>query len=214
MFRRIGFRRLLPAIHVILYIVLVLVSYPESSRSYLGSGPPLLRLASFGQEGSGIPPFNPERIDRPTPTAMKAAVAVNMPAIFASVPLFTLAHTIKQEFWALLAASLSVGIQWYLVGLWADRQLGFVPRPRSSRSHLYSVLRWVLLAACVLLFGGALFLSMWVLLVTRLGESDNLWILGGGLFWSIFLFLVTTLNILRARNDAVAPQREPLKADP
>jgi hypothetical protein len=152
-----------------------------------------------------MPPFNPEHINRPLPTALKAAVALNLPAMLGSVPLFFLVHTSKQEFWASLAASLSVGIQWYVVGLWVDRQLGFVPRPRSSHSDIYNVLRWFLLAACAVLVGGALLLSVWVLVVTRFRLSGDLWVLGGALFWSSFFFLVTALNILRERKDAVSP---------
>jgi len=80
---------------------------------------------------------------------LKVAVVLNLPAVLVGMmPLHFVPNqerTIKQEFYAHLATSVLVAVLWFVVGLWLDRQLGFVVRRRCSRSLVRRVLRWSVL---------------------------------------------------------------------
>ena len=203
MLRRIGFRRLLPLIQLPLYVVLVLYSYPMYVR--IAGIPVLFRSRHVAyQELEGVP-FNPQYIERPMPLPLKVAVVLNLPAVLVGMmPLHFVPNqerTIKQEFYAHLATSVLVAVLWFVVGLWLDRQLGFVVRRRCSRSLVRRVLRWSVLVIGAASFSAAILATIWE--VVRRGWSQELLLIVGGLsFWPGLMVLVTRLNIRRARSEA------------
>jgi hypothetical protein len=89
---------------------------------------PISQLALW-QEGEGMQ-FHLIYINRPTPVRVKLAVVLNLPAILPVAVAFDplLPSGSKGQLVVWLIAFPCVCFLWYAVGLWIDRQLGFVLR--------------------------------------------------------------------------------------
>jgi hypothetical protein len=147
--------------------------------------------------------FNPQCICRATPLPLRVAVMLDLPAVLPTVPLAAVmghGNNLDREFRAELVAAPLVGFLWCFLGLWLDRQLGLIDRPRCRQFLVRSVLRWtVLWIALIMLIGG---IGGVISEVIHIGWDGGPLLIGG------LLALVAFLNIRRAKNEAIARENE------
>jgi hypothetical protein len=122
-------------------------------------------------------------VAKPIPIAMKMTAALNLPALFMSIP-FKIAFPTMSDTGAILAAIPCVPPVWYGVGLWFDRLTGRVPLSRRQYPTLRGIGRttaFVLL--CLTLVG-----------MTPLNHHrgrDHYWMGGIMILWCALLLAIT-----------------------
>jgi hypothetical protein len=118
MMGRIGFRRLLPILFVLIHAALLLTSAVQHAA------PSDVEPDIYAPLSDMPPP--------PLTVAHKAALVLNLPALFLSIPV-VLAFPRSSDAETFFASLPFVPFVWYVVGKWIDRLLGYIPQPRRLR---------------------------------------------------------------------------------
>jgi len=187
MIGRIGFRRLLPALFVLVHVALLGYAAYQHSLSRTSLGPPS-HAAKNQQEESVTFELEP----KPLTPAQKLAIVLNLPAMVVAIPIAT---TLFQgsDTGLLYAALPLVPFVWYWIGRWIDRLLGTI-RHSPGRASLWINLFTILAAG---------WLTLSALVMTPLNHhrtSDTYWIGSASVVWS-GLFLAMCLSRNSARHD-------------
>jgi len=145
--RRIGFRRLLPPVQLVLFGTLIWFADREEQRQ-LPCSVAWVPLAPtvYAQDQADVGFDDSCR----RPLAESIAVDLNLPAVFAgALAAVALRHDTDRAVYG--ASAPAVLILWYLVGLWIDRRLGYVAGPLRRRRYPLLLLK-AALGFCLLLF--------------------------------------------------------------
>jgi len=201
MMRRIGFRRLLPPVQLVLFAVLCFIARRERQRQgpcgYYWSS---VWVPVFAQEDV---PFVP----RPLcclPKAQLAAIAVDLPAVLVGGILEGVLRR-KGDVWAFALSAPLVVLLWYWVGLWIDRRLGYVGLPQGNRAFPRVLVK--------VAYGCSVFTAFWSVtgllgsVLSHHYRPDNLVVASGLAGWSAFLTAVTWSS-LRRSGSPVPPESE------
>lgn len=199
MMRRIGFRRLLPPVQLVLFGVLSFIAHGERQRQ----GPCTYYWSSFdspvlAQEGDTVTFLPACR----SPKAELIAGCLDMPAMFAGA---ALAFALRREgdLWASALSTPMVVLLWYWIGLWIDRRLGYVGPPRGR--HFPQSAATMAFVSCVFLL--VLSVITWLRVVLFQHHRVDRFLLSSAfLGWWVFLTAVTGLNSRRSR---LTPPAEP-----
>ena len=168
MLRRIGFRRLLPVLNLVLYAASMCIgNASESGQTRMSAA------HAHGGEADTIP------------TRVKIAVALNVPAVIAAFLLNAIAFHFQTNRVFLLAV-LFIPLLWYPVGKWFDRRVGWVRRGKPKRTFIRDAL---------LVVSGVLAILSVVVLIQVIkrgypGPPDTFWIGFGVCAWFAFLLIV------------------------
>jgi hypothetical protein len=203
--RRIGFRRLLLPVQLVLFGVLCFIAHRERQRQepctyYWVSFDTPAFAQQPGETVTFLPPCR-------APKAELVATALDLPATLAGAILGAALAAIlhrKGDIWSFVVSAPMVALLWYWIGLWIDRRLGYVGLPQGRRSFP-RVLAKVAFGCSVF----TVFLSAIVLLDSVLlhhYRPDGV-VVGSTLAgWSVFLMAVTWSSFRRSR--------PPLSAEP
>lgn len=216
--RKIGFRRLLPAINVIIYLALMYTGFAESFAyvSQRATAPPMraaLVNSAWQESGQG---WEPKTMCYFVPTAHWVAYAINFPAyVFGSAIGSLLWRAPKLwrlqlgTFWGentFIAGCtmLLVPVIWFYVGRWIDRRVGFRPAPQFRASRVAKFFRLVSALGSVAALITYLGLLAYAIATIR-GQSAGDWAPFLCIsFWVVFLSLATVSNVRGARQQRLA----------
>lgn len=212
MLRRLGLRRILPIVQFALYGMLV---GPDSIYLYevlAENTNPTWEIVAL-QEGV---PFRPTHIDRRIPTGVAFSTTLNFPAVvFGAVVVIPFRPKgTKAELAHRLATAPFVVFQWYVVGLWIDRRLGFVSAKPRAFSKPRLVLWWALYFVSIILLGvlglgaGGLLIAVFYNLPTlsdvRPAEIGSALVTLLPLaWWAVFFYLVSRSGLRRVSAAAL-----------
>ncbi len=130
MLRRYGFRRILPVLHLFLYVMLVVLGALTYQHGQQQQQAEVIPTAL--QESS--PPFKPTIVIEPF--EWRFAILLDFPAIAAGALLLTITSRHVSELYLLLLSTPFVPITWTLLGRWLDYQLRILPRPPRNMTRL------------------------------------------------------------------------------
>jgi hypothetical protein len=129
---KIHLRHILPVCLTLLYAILISAAnrQEQAMRNNLRLRPPQSAV-------SDLPPYRP-------PVAAQWALAVNLPAVVASLPvLLMLWKSSPSNPITYMVIGLFVPLLWFLVGRWLDRVLGLLPAKRRPQRSPLAVLGFV-----------------------------------------------------------------------
>lgn len=178
---RIGFRRLLPILNVVLYGMFLCGGIEWRST---------LSPANHAQPAD----------DSQNPARLKAVISLNAPAILLALFLNSIVFPLHPAR-AFVLSVLFIPVLWYLVGRWIDQHLGWIHRPMPKRSFLRDAL---LIAGGVLAFL-AIVVAIQVIRAGYPGPPDPLGIgLGFCIWFGFLLFVIARMLYFRfARRSAL-----------
>lgn len=183
MLRRLGFRRILPIAHIVLFIALVSIGAIQAGHSF---GPHVRQTAY--QQGE-LPEGHPQAAFV-MPLAWTIAIAINVPAAMLGALCAEIFH-LGSNLGALLCSMPFVLLLWYLVGHWLDHQLNFLPRRAPGNAIRIACWVGILLSAVLLAIGLMAFRSHVSL------KADVVALALGWLLWSILLLVMCVLTLQR-----------------
>ena len=159
---RLGFRRLLPVLLTVTYVLLLVAIEHQPQRP-----------AAYETEyDPGISP--------PPTAADLAEVILYLPALIAAAPI-TWVFNIRLS----LAAIPFVPVLWWLVGYWLDIKFGFV----AAKPKRFSPVRTAGRVLAALVSGLLLLLFIWLLLAYL--DPNGPWFAAPGVFWFGWMFIVS-----------------------
>ena len=183
MIRRLGFRRILPIAHIILFIALVTIGAIRVGHSF---GP---RVRQTAYQESELPEGHPQATFT-MPLAWTLAIAINVPATMLGA-LFAEIFHIGSNLGGLLCSMPFVLLLWYAVGHWLDHQLNLLPRCPPGSGIRIACWIGILLSAVLLAIGLLAFKSH------RSLNADVVALALGWLLWSVLLLVMCVLTLRR-----------------
>ncbi len=184
MLRRLGFRRILPIGHIILFIALVTIGAIQVGHSF----GPRVRQVAYQEQGE-LPEGHPQATFV-MPLAWTVAIAINVPATMLGALCAEVFH-LGSNMGGLLCSMPFVLVLWNLVGRWLDRQLNILPRRPPSHATRVACWTGILLSAVLLAIGLMAFRSHGVL------NADVVAMALGWLLWSLLLLVMCVLTLQR-----------------
>jgi hypothetical protein len=193
MFRRMGYRRILPLANLLLY--LALVGYGDWG---LVQRVRLYREMDATRVSMGEAPWNPVYIDAPTPLPKALAVSVNFPAVLFAAPFELLAEGWRSELIVDAVAAVYVLLLWYSVGRWMDVRT----KAAVKAGRVLTIFRQTMLVlACLAALGMA---GLFVVSITRYPEAwPHLVLALPIVFWPAFLAYVARWELRSAKGRAL-----------
>ncbi len=192
MLQRIGYRRLLPAVNFVLFVVLIAFGYTDILRTINTFHDVQETIGkSAGLEGSWDPVF----IDRPEPLTHVFADSLNFPAVLLALPFGHLSQGWRASVIVHSVAAVYVLLLWYALGLWLDKR--HRPEKAPLRRSL-SLVRWAILvlASCAIIAMGAIFSAM--LLRPDFDLAQQICSLPA-FFWPMFLVYASWWEVRNSR---------------
>ncbi|HYG99006.1 MAG TPA: hypothetical protein VD837_07730 [Terriglobales bacterium] len=217
--RRFAFRRLLPLLNVVVYLVLIYAGFAGDLRSvfqrrlesYSSQGVVLVNAA--WQEGGDVG-WNPEYVCYWVPKEHELAYTINLPAsvsggvvggaLWRGLKLWKLdwgvfwSEAVFIAVWTLAF----VPVFWFFAGRWVDRQVGILPPVRFRQTRTARILRIASASVSGVLLVGYICLATYAMVLARdldVFEPTAM----GWLFWLVFITVVTTSNLRSAIQQLV-----------
>jgi len=184
MLRRLGFRRILPIAHIMLFIALVTIGAVQVGHSF----GPRVRQTAYQEEGT-LPEGHPEATFV-MPLAWTLAIAINVPATMLGALCAEIFH-VGSNLGALLCSMPFVLLLWYAVGHWLDHQLNILPCRAPGNPIRIACWSGILLSAVLLSIGLMAFRSHASL------NADVVALALGWLLWSVLLLVMCVLTLQR-----------------
>ncbi len=184
MLRRLGFRRILPIGHIILFIALVTIGAIQVGHSF----GPRVRQVAYQQEGE-LPNGHPQATFV-MPLAWTLAIAINVPATMLGALIAEIFH-LGSNMGGLLCSMPFVLLLWYFVGRWLDHQLNILPRRAPGNGIRIACWVGILLSAVLLAIGLMAFRTHVSL------NADVVALALGWLLWSLLLLIMCVLTLQR-----------------
>lgn len=184
MIRRLGFRRILPIAHIVLFIALVTIGAIQAGHSF----GPRVRQTAY-QESDNLPEGHPQATFV-MPLAWTIAIAINVPAAMLGALCAEILH-LGSNLGALLCSMPFVLLLWYAVGHWLDHQINILPRRKPGNAIRITCWSGILLSAVLLAIGLMAFRSHASL------NPDVVALALGWLLWSVLLLVMCVLTLQR-----------------
>jgi|SRR5579871_529087 len=124
--RRIGFRRLLPALFTLVHLLLIFSTMGNQPYPTAIAPSATYHRTSF-QEGGGIPTEPIEH--RPLAAVHKAALLLSLPAMFPAVLIAEVFFPPSDTAWMYTCIPF-VALLWFVIGRWLDGMMGYADRLR------------------------------------------------------------------------------------
>ena len=147
MLRRVGYRRVLPVLNLLLYLALVGAAdwnLLRQARLYQDVG------ASRSTDAETV--WDPVYIDTPIPMPKTLAESINFPAVLFALPFGALQRGWRAELLVDSITALYLLPLWYALGRWLDRRSTIVSSGRAL-TLIRKLILWVAVLAIVAIIG-------------------------------------------------------------